>query len=175
MKKEVEQDILNWVTEYVEVNHKFYNYKFPPCPYARAARLKGLLDIVAYESGSARDFINSQTEDLLSTQKYNTRVLVFPAKFRWYFHIHWFIRKLNIKIINKDFYAQYGRAVKTQSKYNELLKDKPYFIVIINKLSDVLDGHESLLKTDYYSAWPIKHYKDIVLRRNKFVEKYKKD
>jgi hypothetical protein len=57
MKTEIEQDIWNWITNYIEVNHEFYNYKFPPCPYARTARLKGSVDIVAYESGNIKKFI----------------------------------------------------------------------------------------------------------------------
>jgi hypothetical protein len=50
--------------------------------------------------------------------------MVFPAKIRWYFHIHHFIKKLNKTLIPQDFYAQIGRAVNTKSKYNEFLKVK---------------------------------------------------
>jgi hypothetical protein len=174
-KKDIEQDIWDWVINYIEVENKFYDYKFPPCPYARSARLRGLLDIVAFETGSIKQFINEQTHSLIKDKKFNTRVLVFPAKVRWYFHIHMHVQNLNKSIIPQNFYAQYGKAIKTQSRYQEWSKNSPYFIVIVNKLSDVLDAHQSLLKTSYYDLWTPKHYNDVVTRRQNLYEKYKKE
>ena len=166
-------DIWNWILNYIEQPHEFYDNKFAPCPYARAARMKGLVDVVAYNSGSVTEFIQQQTDSLIDSGL-NTRVMVFPAKMRWYYHVHWFIKKLNRKLIGQDFYIQYGRAVNTQSTYDELLSNSPYFIVIVNKLSDVLAGHRALLSTRYYDPWSEKHYREVVIRRDKFREKYAK-
>ena len=172
---EIEKDIWDWIINFIEVTNGFYDYKFPPCPYAKAARLKGLMDVVAYKSGAVRSFIQQQTEELISGNKFNVRVMVFPAYMRWYFHIHKYVRQLNTSIVPQDFYAQYGNAVNTQSQYPGLFKNQPYFIVIINKLSDVMDGHKSLLSTDYYKPWSKKHYDDVVIRRNEMYEKYTKE
>ena len=174
-KKDIEQDIWNWIIEYIEADNKFYDYKFPPCPYAKAARLRGLMDVVAFESGDMQQFIAQQTQNLIDNKKFNVRVMVFPAKVRWYFHVHRYIRNLNKKIILQDFYMQYGRAIKTQSQYVEWSKNSPYFIVIVNKLSDVINGHHALLKTSYYDSWSKKHYNDVVVRRQQIYEKYKEE
>ena len=172
-KQLVEQDIWGWIKNYIEVNHKFYNYKFPPCPYAKAARLAGLLDVSAYTDGSTIDFIQNQVNELITNKKFNTRVLIFPPHYKWNYYLHWRVRQLNIKILKQDFYLQYGQAVKTSSQYPGICKNKPYFIVIVNKLSDVLDAHESLLKTNYYSSWSKKHYHNVVIRRQQMVKKIK--
>jgi hypothetical protein len=172
-KVNIEQDLWSWVTNYIEVNHKFYDYKFPPCPYAKAARLKDLVNVTAWDTGSAIGFIKEQTDKLIVEQKYNVQILVFPAKFKWYYHIRWSINQLNKKIISKDFYAQYGTAIKTKSQYSGLFEGGPYFIVIINKLSDVLKGHQSLNKTNYYAPWADHHYQDVVVRRQKMYDRYK--
>jgi hypothetical protein len=174
MKNEIEQDIWEWIKDYIEVNNEFYDYKFPPCPYAKAARLKGLVDVVAYEGGNSYEFIETLTNDLINEKKYNVRIMVFPAIMRWNYLLHWRIRKLNINIIPQDFYLQYGKANDTNDKTSVLLKNKPYFIVIVNKLSDVLSGHQSLLKTDYYDQWTNKHYDEVVVRRQRFFEKHGK-
>jgi hypothetical protein len=174
-KTDVENDIWVWVKSFIEVNNEFYNYKFPPCPYAKSARLKGLMDVTAYTSGDVALFINQQTEDLITGNKFNVRVLVFPAYMRWFFHIHYHVRRLNTSIVQRDFYAQYGKAVKTHSRYSGIFKNQPYFIVIINRLSDVLSGHQSLLATNYYAQWSKKHYHDVVVRRDKMYEKYNKE
>jgi hypothetical protein len=175
MKTEIEKDLWDWITNYIEVNHKFYDYKFPPCPYAKAARLKGLVDVSAYTSGSITKFITEQTNDLIDGNKFNVRVMVFPAWMRWLYPLHWFIQRMNKRIVPKDFYAQYGKAVNTQSKYPDLSKGLPYFIVIVNKLSDVMSGHSSLVKTEYYNHWTDKHFTDVVVRRQKIFEKYNKE
>ena len=172
MKTTVEQDVWQWITGYVEVNHKFYDYKFPPCPYARSARLKGLVDVQAYTSGSALKFIQQQVSDLLLDRKFNVRVLVFPAWLRWLKPLHWAINRLNKQLIGDDYYMQYGRAVNTASQYPELLKGSPYFIVIINYWPDVVRGVESLSKTAYYTHWPKDHFDAIVTRRQRALDQY---
>jgi hypothetical protein len=160
MNNEIEQNIWNWITEYIEVENEFYNYKFPPCPYAKSARLKGMVDVVAYTTGNPYKFIKHQIEDLNTHRKFNIKVMAFPMRMRWYFHLHFMLNRLNKELVPQDLYIQYG-------------KTDQYFIVITNKLSDVLDGHRSLLKTDYYKNWAKDHYDAVVERRQKIYEKYK--
>jgi hypothetical protein len=169
---EIIDDIWNWITGYIEVNHKFYDYKFPPCPYAKSARLKGLVDIVAHESGNALSFIEKNIDDLVSNNKYNVRVLVFAPRYKYRYGLKKFVNDLNKKIIPKNFYAQYGIALKTSSKYLGFLNKGPYLVIIVNKLSDVLDGHQALLNTDYYKPWAKHHYDAVVTRRQEMYKKY---
>ena len=173
-KKQIEQDIWNWITGYIEVNHKFYDYKFPPCPYAQGARMKGLVNVSAYESGSVIKFINDQADKVIDHPTYSINVLVFPAIFKYYFWIPWAVNRMNKRIIEQDYFAQYGTAIKTQSSYDEILKGKPYCIIIVNKLSTVIEAHTALLHTDYYKPWAKHHYEDVVLRRNRTYEEFKK-
>jgi hypothetical protein len=173
MKNQIEKDIWDWITGYVEVNHKFYDYKFPPCPYAKAARLKGLVDVCAYQSGGAIKFIEEQTFDIVNNNKYNIRVMIFPHRYKWHFRIKRFVENLNKQIISKDYYAQYGFALKTRCQYPGLFNSGPYFIVIVNKLSDVLAGHQALLNTDYYKPWAEHHYNAVVTRRQEMYEEHK--
>ncbi len=169
----ITEDIWNWITGYVEVNHKFYDYKFPPCPYAKSARLKGLVDVVAHQSGNMFDYIDQQTNDLINNKQYNIRILVFAPRYQYRYGLKKFINNLNQKIVPQDFYAQYGFALKTKSQYTGFLNSGPYFIVIINKLSDVMAGHRALLNTDYYKPWAKHHYDAVVVRRQEMYDKYK--
>jgi len=173
-EQKIKEDIIDWLVNYIECNHKFYDYKFPPCPFAKSVRLNNLLDIEPYTGGSISAFINDKTSKLIHNKTHNVCILVFPAYMKWNFYINYIIHSLNKNIIKDDFYAQYGTALKTSSIYPGLLNGKPYFIVIINKLSDVLSGHQSLLKTDYYDPWSKEHYHDVVVRRQKMVDKFRK-
>jgi len=170
MKQQIEQDIWQWITEYIEVNHEFYAHKFPPCPYARGARLKGSLDVVAWTSGNTRIFINTQTADLLLSDK-TVRVMVFPPSLRWNWLTRWHIANLNKTMIPQDYYIQYGGAVGTTSRYPGL--PGAYVIVIINQLSDVLAGHTALKSTPYYRNWSNTHYHNVVERRQDMYNRYK--
>lgn len=163
---DIEKDILDWIINYIEVNNEFYDYKFPPCPYAKSARLKNLVEIKSYTEGSYLKFVNSEISSL---DNKTIKILVFPRKCRWYYHLHFYLRRLNRKLILQDRFIQYGSALGTTSQYPGL--KGPYFIAIINKLSDVTQGHNQLLKTDYYNYWDRKHYKEVVVRRNRLLKK----
>lgn len=169
----VEQDIWHWIENFVEKNHEFYDYKFPPCPYARTARLRGTVDVAAWHSGSYSKFINKQALSLINDPKLSIRVLAFPARLRWYFWLHHWINKLNRQLIPQNYYAQYGLAVNTTSQYPGVFAGKPYFIVIINRLSDVLDAHGALVNTDYYKSWSKSHYHNVVTRRQQAYDNNK--
>ena len=165
MNDSAEKDIWNWITNYIEVNNEFYDYKFPPCPYAKSARLKGLVDVQAYTSGNPYTFVKNQLDDLVEHKKFNIRVMVFPYWMRWLYPLHWALQKLNKTAIANEFYIQYGRVTDQVSQ--------PYFIVIANNLPDVLAAHDTLKKTNYYNNWSDKHYNEVVIRRQHAYDKHK--
>ena len=177
LKALIEEDIWTWIKEYVEINHEFYGYKFPPCPYARAARLKGAIDLVAYERGDVKEFIRTHLQSLLDQpdKKITQRALILPPRTQWKFGLTKFLNNLNIEIIPQNYYMQFGRAIKTQSQYPGFFNSGPYFIILINVLTEVLDGHKALLSTDYYKPWSKEHYDAVVGRRQEMYRKYGKE
>ena len=170
LKTQVESDIWAWITGWVEADHKFYNYRFPPCPYARAARLSGLVDVHAYDGSSAGQWAQEQIDDLAEHKQYNVRVLAFPYWQRWNYALRRRIDSLNCSLVDSDYYAQYGAAVATSSCYPGLFKHRPYFVIIINKVSDVIAAQAALARTDYYDNWTDQHYHRVVTRRNRIFK-----
>jgi len=166
----IRQDIYDWVENFIEKNHEFYNYKFPPCPFAKAARLKGLMDIQVWKKGSFMQFVKDHAT-AMHDDNFAVRILVFPHSLKYRFWMKKNIAELNTKLVSLDLYAQIGSAIQTTSKYPGLLETGPYGIVIINKLSDILSGHQSLLKTDYYKSWSEEHYNAVVTRRHEIAKK----
>jgi hypothetical protein len=167
MKELIEKDILDWVENYIEVNHEFYNNKFSPCPFARKARLGGNLLITAWESGSYRSFIEDQLQKTPTV-----KIMVFPPSFKYAWFTRYYIRNLNKKIVSQDCYIQCGNAVNTESKYPGLKGN--YSIVIVNKLSDIIAGHMSLKSTNYYANWTKQHYHNVVEVRQQIKDRYGK-
>ena len=173
ISKTVEDDIWSWIKDYIEVNNKFYDYKFPPCPYAKAARQQGLVTVKAYQEGSVKDFIKNSVYELVDDPDHDITVLAMTPRKAWTWGIKRLIRQLNAKVIPQGYYIQYGTAVKTSSKYPGLFNSGKYFVVLVNQLGPVLDGHQALLKTDYYKPWSKKHYDAVVTRRQQLYDKYK--
>ena len=167
----IKQDIYDWVVDYIEANHEFYNYKFPPCPFAKSARLKGMMDIQVWQKDSYKQFIEHYANDMHNNTNFTVRILVFPHSLKYRFWMKNNVAKLNAKISSLDLYAQIGSAIKTTSKYPGILEKGPYGIVIINRLSDILNGHQSLLRTDYYKSWSQEHYVAVVARRQEIADK----
>jgi hypothetical protein len=173
IKDQVEAAIWDWIKTYIEVDHKFYNYKFAVCPYAKAARHQGIVDVKEYEQGSIKEFISDNVRGLVADPKLDIRVIAMPPRTKWQWGIKRLVDQLNQEVIPQGYYVQYGQAVKTASIYPGLFNGSKYFVVLVNRVGPILDGHRALLKTDYYAPWSKKHYAAVVTRRQDLIDKYK--
>jgi hypothetical protein len=169
----VKQDILDWISNWVEAPNEFHNYKFAVCPYAKKARLAGKSDVRVYISGPVKKFITNTINTLIETKSHEQMLLIFPPRTRYYPNIKKFILNQNERLIPNDLFALSGTAVTTNSKYPGLFNSGPYFIIGINTLSNVLPAVEQLKSAGYYDNWSSEHYNDIVNTRQKMYEKYK--
>ncbi len=172
---QIEQDIWTWLTDYIEVEHKFYDYKFPVCPYARAARIKGTVSVKVYQSGSIKEFVKSTVAETIADPKHNICIIIMPPRARWTLGLRTMIDNLNKEIMGQDYFIQIGNAVNTNSLYPGLFNKGNYFAVFLNQLTPVLEGYKYLLTTDYYSYWSKKHYKDVVVSRQKTYNAFLKN
>ena len=175
LEHQIEKDIWSWVENYIEANNKFYDYKFPVCPFAKSARLKGIVEVQAWSSGSVKTFIKNTVQSLLNNPEKEICIMVMPPRAKWTWGIPAMIEEINTKIIPQGSFVQYGTAIQTTSRYPGLFNKGEYFVVLVNNLGAVMDGHKALLKTDYYKPWSKEHYNDVVTRRQKLFEKYGKN
>lgn len=172
--QQVEKDIHDWTLNFVEASNEFYGEKFPVCPYARSARLAGESYKVVYTGGNIKQFIKTETDKLVADTKHTVMLMVFPPRIKWYPGIHKFIQNLNKTLIPRDYYALGGNAVGTNSAFNGWFNSGEYFVIGVNKLSNVLPAVETLKAAGYYSKWSKEHYNAVVVRRHQMYEKYSK-
>lgn len=171
--EEINQDIWNWFDEFVTVPNEFYQNKFPPCPYARAALMKETVDVAVWESGDVRLFIRQNAIDMRDSPKLTTRVMAFPPRTQYAWGISEFVETLNAEMIPDNIFLNTGIAKTTISRYPGS-SGNPYFIVVANSLDAVLKGANSLRKSDYYKDWPASHYAIVVERRARLAQRYQK-
>jgi hypothetical protein len=172
ISKIVEQDIWAWIHEFVTAKNEFYDYKFPPCPYARQAVLAKTVDVKVWTSGDVRKFIRENSIAMRDCPTLTTRVMAFPPRIRLQWGISDYVEELNAELISTNVFLNPGEAKTTRSKYPGPKTNDPYFIVIANSLAAVLSGAESLTKTDYYKDWPAEHYALVVERRARMAKQF---
>lgn len=171
---DIEQDIWAWIEDFVATSNEFYDYKFPPCPYARGAMLASTVDVVVYEKGNLRKFIRDQAIAMRDNPKLTTRVMAFPPRAQFAWGIGEYVETLNTELIKDNLFMNTGVTKTKPSRYANSTDQQPYFIVVANSLDAVLKGAKSLQKTQYYKDWPEPHYKIVVERRENLAKRYGK-
>jgi hypothetical protein len=170
----IEQDIWDWINNFVTEKNDFYDFKFPPCPYARQAVLNKTVDVLAWHSGNVRAFIKQGAVQMRDTPSLTTRVMVFPPKTQLAWGLSDYVEQLNAELISDNVFLNTGVAKTTISQYPGSPSKEPYFIVIANSLAAVLSGAKALQHTDYYQNWPAEHYALVVERRERMANLYGK-
>jgi len=174
LTQQIKADIWHWIEHYIEVPNKFYDYRFPVCPFAKAARLQGIVQVRPWISGSIKDFIRQGVHQLIQDQQKEICVMVMPPRAKWRWGIPALIESINAEIIPQGAFVQFGTAIGTTSQYPGLFNQGEYFVVLVNNVDAVMEAHRALLNTDYYRPWSRGHYHDVVIRRQRLVEKYGK-
>lgn len=173
LHEQIEQEIVQWIKNFIVVPNDFYDGKFAPCPYAQAAMLARAVDVAVWRSGDPRLFIREQASTMRDSAGIQTRVIVFPPRIQWSLGISDYVDTLNTELISSDTFLNTGIAKTTKSSYPGSA-EQPYFIVVVNSLTAVLRGAKSLQKTNYYDKWPASHRKIVVERRAEMAERYGK-
>ncbi len=97
--QKVKTDIESWTINFVEASNDFYGGKFPVCPYARQARVKGETTYAIYPGGNFKQFIIESINQLLADNKLKQMLIVMPPRAKWIFGIDRLINNINKRII----------------------------------------------------------------------------
>lgn len=173
LHEEIEQDLWTWLNEFVSVSSDFYDFKYAPCPFAKAALLSESVDVVVWRSGDVRECIRESAIGMRDNADIATRVIAFPPRTQMAWGISDFVETLNAELIPDNLFLNTGVAKTTTSRYPGAAD--PYFIVVVNTLDAVLRGTEALQKSIYYDNWPKEHYTIVVERRQRLAERYGRD
>ena len=158
---QVKQDIEKWITDFVEVPHPALG-GFPPCPYARSARLKQSYDI----------FIGSDPYfDLKNRARYGmgTREVVVYA----YDPVEW-PRDLfasSLDQANRDFLlAADILALEDHPDDQEIvngicMNQGTYALALVQSLSDLDTKAQLMASKGFYDSWPEPYLVDLFQHR----------
>lgn len=170
LREEIEQDLWVWLHEFVSVPNEFYDFRFAPCPFARAALLGDAVDVDVWPGGDFRAFVRESCVDFRARPELSTRVMVLPPRAHDAWGLVDHVERLNAELIPDNVFLNTGSAKSTRSRFPGAAD--PYFIVVANTLDAVLRGTEALQRSTYYDEWPAEHYEIVVERRARMAERY---
>jgi hypothetical protein len=142
---QVEHDLLKWMEEFVEVPHPSLG-GWPPCPFARQARLSKNIDI---RLGT------NPYEDCISLLEYNwtKEVVVY-----WYDHADqiWFIESVNRAnsvLLEKDIVALEDHPDTEEIIAGVKMNFGLCPIIVLQKNSKLNSSADQLKEKGYYHTW----------------------
>ena len=169
LNEQIINDCVYWLENFVEKPHKFYNFEFSPCPYAKKIRIGKQLLIKAFDEGSFLDFVNSSIDMYFESSKIVLAMLA-PSTFDTVIN-RFRLKRLNKVLVPKNSYLQVGNTKGMKSRYPN--DDDFYMVILVNKLDMVLEGSNYLKEhTNYYENWTKKHLQTVVSDRENLWKKY---
>lgn len=144
-------DILNWIETFVERPNAALA-GWPPCPYARRARIDGLLDI---RVGSLEPYCDLRTIDM---GNYEVIALVYdPKTFDAEEFDHQVIAANLAFLAGKDMIALADHPGSVEQVNGVCMNQGNWAIVFVQNLTKLDSAARDLAKKGFYKGWP-EHY-----------------
>ena len=153
------EEVIQWVKEFVEVPHPMFA-DYPPCPYAKQARMQGKVDFVELTDMEPDSNIWCNI-DHFDFEKKDVLVIIADAK-RWTPH---YTQKLAAQL--NDTYAPRDLLImEDHPKLVEKVKDVKmnqgrYTLLLVQRRTKLKRFEDILKKTDYYRNWSKGHRESV--------------
>jgi hypothetical protein len=152
-----------WMIEFVEKNNSVLN-DWPPCPYARAARMSGLIDTVFADVSDLNKVVQ---ESLLVLSTKDVVVVCFDHNNIDPVELQEWVASMNHMLMPQDYVIlddhphapEYLNGVKMNFGHCGLL--------VIQELSKLNKAADKLKSQGYYDTWNIKALDQVVSWRYK--------
>ena len=148
--KIVTQDILTWSETFVEVPHPALG-GWPPCPFARQARLKGTVGIFV----GREPYFDLESRAALGMQQYEVIIYAYdPAEWT----LEYFSPRL--RAANRDFLLAADLIVledhpaDVEDVNSVIMNQGKYALSLVQSLSDLDRRAHQIADKGFYHAWP---------------------
>lgn len=157
----IKAELDRWMVEFVETTHPQLS-NWAPCPYARAARLSGMIKTVFCEVSEFMHVIRESVDDLASK---DVVVVCFDHETISPENLQEFVTSMNLTLLPIDYVIledhpdtpEYVNGVKMNFGLCGLL--------VIQKLSKLNNAADKLKSQGYYDTWDQKSLDDVVTWR----------
>lgn len=148
--EQVKADIESWLVNFVEVPHPALG-NFPPCPYARSARLKKTYEVYLG---------NDPYYDLKNRARYgmgNKEVIIYVYDPEEWPHELFAasIESANTEhLLRADILALEDHPADVENVNGVIMNQGKYAMALVQSLSDLNIKAKMMAKKGFYDAWP---------------------
>lgn len=153
-KSQIKQDLEQWLVNFVEQPNTLLN-NWPPCPYARQARLSKLILIVFDSPLSIADYV----KDL---ENYEVVILCFNQNDYSASQIELFTQHVNSVLMLKDCVVLEDHPDSEEFVNGVKMNFEKCGLMILQRLSKLNSAAEQLQNKGYYNTWSKDNLDEVV-------------
>ena len=148
--KTVTQDILSWSENFVEVPHPALG-GWPPCPFARQARLKGTVGIFV----GKEPYFDLESRAALGMQQYEVIIYAYDPGEWTYEYFSPRLRAANRDfLLTADLIALEDHPSDVEDVNGVIMNQGKYALSLVQSLSDLNQRAQQMASKGFYHAWP---------------------
>lgn len=160
---DITEKLIKWMTEFVEVpNDKLGS--FPPCPYARQARISDNIDIKFTEIS---EFSNIVRESIDSLENKEVVVICFNHYDINPVELQEWVNKMNEMLMTKNYVILEDHPHSPEYVNGVHMNFGKCGLLIIQKLDKLNNASDQLREKGYYTHWSQKDLDSVVSWRTK--------
>lgn len=164
---EAKQNILNWLEDFVEKPNLLMN-GWPPCPYAKEARLRNRVNILPIDKNKLVETLESEALKIKASQFDVSIIALLPENFLSIQETKELTLKFRQQWVAEDIYLlkdhpedhEFSGAIKMN--HGELQ------LFFIQKLSALEKASKDLSDAGYYKGWDPEYFARVVGARQAF-------
>lgn len=157
-QQKIKQQLDQWIVEFVEANNPALG-NWPPCPYAKAARLSGMIEVVF---ASVPDLIDSvrKSKDMLETK--DVVVVCFDHETISPEELQEFVAGMNKSLMPEDYVILEDHPSTPEYVNGSKMNFGHCGLLVIQKLSKLNNAADKLKGQGYYDTWDMKALNEVV-------------
>ena len=160
-KETVTQDILHWSETFVEVPHPALG-GWPPCPFARQARLNHTVQVLI----GADPYFDLRNRSRWGMGAHEVIVYAYdPAQWP-YSRFHSAIETANTEfLLRKDILALEDHPDSVENVNGVIMNQGKYALVLVQSLSKLNTAAKQMGTKGFYHAWPEEYLTELFKNR----------
>ena len=168
----IEEDIISWSKDFLELSNKELGDK-PVCPYAKKARISGQIDIVVEECGEKllQTVVNQCNWFTESGKK--ICIVACPDLEVTADELDSYVHALNHVFVPQDVYLMASHPGNDLEPVEFLENtdwesDNEFLMVLIQPFEELEKASSNLNKIGFYESWPQDYYESTVNKRKTY-------
>lgn len=162
-QNKIKQQLDQWLVEFVETNNSALN-NWPPCPYAKAARLG---DMISIKFATVSEFVEAIRESIDTLAGKDVVVICFDHNTISPEHLQEFVQGMNQTLMPADYVILEDHPDAPEYVNGVRMNFGACGLLVLQKLSKLNTASDKLRAQGYYDSWDQKALNEVVTWRSR--------